>query len=173
MLFVESEHRRTYCSGSGALELVRCDGGDGGTAPALVGDPVQHVLGCVLAVTTQTAPVTNKIFLVSIFYNRSIARIWYTVYTRYFVPSSCKQKCINNETSILFMILSYCNVRALTTKILYTRVSRQVILYKLLLLLIYFHNKVNRSFCMFECNLCIFLIFWILIIFSKQWFQRN
>lgn len=70
-----SEHRRTYCSGGGALELVRRDGGDGCTASALVGDPVQHVLGCILAVTTQTAPVTNKKFLVSIFYNRSIARI--------------------------------------------------------------------------------------------------
>ena len=48
-----------YRSGSRALQLIRCDRGDGGAPTALVRDPVQRVFGRVLTVAPQTAPATQ------------------------------------------------------------------------------------------------------------------
>jgi len=50
---------RAYRSGSRALQLIRCDRGDGGAPTALVRDPVQRVFGRVLTVAPQTAPATQ------------------------------------------------------------------------------------------------------------------
>ena len=46
---------RLLSPGGCPLELGRVDGGDGGAAARLVGDPVQGVLGCIPAVTSQAA----------------------------------------------------------------------------------------------------------------------
>jgi len=50
---------RAYRSGSRALQLIRCDRGDGGAPAALVRDPVQRVFGRVLTVAPQAAPATE------------------------------------------------------------------------------------------------------------------
>ena len=45
--------------GSGSLQLGGVDGGDGGAAPRLVGDPVQRIFSRVPAVASQTEKDKN------------------------------------------------------------------------------------------------------------------
>lgn len=44
-------------SGGGALQLIRRDGGDCRTSAALIGDPVERILGRILTVAAQVALV--------------------------------------------------------------------------------------------------------------------
>lgn len=51
----------SYRSGGGSLKLIGSDSGDGGAPATLVGDPVERVIGSILAIRAQTTSGTNKI----------------------------------------------------------------------------------------------------------------
>jgi hypothetical protein len=51
-----NKKRDIYRASRGALELVGRDGSNGGASSAFVRDPVERILGRVLAIAPQTAP---------------------------------------------------------------------------------------------------------------------